>query len=154
MYLGIDVGTSSVKTVLMDQGQRLLASASEPLAVDRPQPGWSEQNPDDWWRAAQSTIDRLAADHAGQVSAVRGIGLSGQMHGATLLDKADRILRPAILWNDGRCGAECAELDSAADFRGIGGNLVMPGFTAPKLAWVSHHQPELFARVAKVGRRG
>ena len=150
MYLGIDVGTSSVKTVLMDQGQRLLASASEPLTVDRPQPGWSEQNPDDWWRAAQSTIDRLAADHAGQVSAVRGIGLSGQMHGATLLDKADRILRPAILWNDGRCGAECAELDSAADFRGIGGNLVMPGFTAPKLAWVSHHQPELFARVAKV----
>ena len=74
MYLGIDVGTSSVKTVLMDQGQRLLASASEPLTVDRPQPGWSEQNPDDWWRAAQSTIDRLAADHAGQVSAVRGIG--------------------------------------------------------------------------------
>jgi xylulokinase len=150
MYLGIDVGTSSVKSVLIDASQRIVASASEALTVDRPRPGWSEQNPGDWWQATRDTLDRLAAGHPAQIAAVAGIGLSGQMHGATLLDGTDQVLRPAILWNDGRCAAECLELDAAADFRGIGGNLVMPGFTAPKLAWVARHEPEVFRRIARI----
>ena len=101
MYLGIDIGTSSVKTVLVDDAQRILATASSALGISRPQPQWSEQDPEDWWQATLATIDTIRRDHADELSAVRGIGLSGQMHGATLLDRDDRVLRPAMLWNDG-----------------------------------------------------
>jgi xylulokinase len=151
MYLGIDIGTSSVKTVLVDDAQNVVASAGEPLAVSRPHPGWSEQNPDDWWQATGWTIDVLATSHRAEVAAVRGIGLSGQMHGATLLDATDEVLRPAILWNDGRSAGESAELEEACpESRTITGNIAMPGFTAPKLAWLRKHEPENFARIAKV----
>jgi xylulokinase len=151
MYLGIDIGTSSVKTVLVDDAQNVVASASEPLEISRPHPGWSEQNPDDWWQASERTIDALAASHRAEIAAVTGIGLSGQMHGATLLDAADEALRPAILWNDGRSARECAELEEACpQSRTITGNIAMPGFTAPKLAWVRKHEPEIFSRLAKV----
>ena len=151
MYLGIDIGTSSVKTVLMDDRQRVLASASETYPLSRPRPGWSEQTPGDWWAASVATIDALAQSHPREVSAVRGIGLSGQMHGATLLDSADKPLRPAILWNDVRSAAECLELEAACPaFRKVGGNIVMPGFTAPKLAWVRKYEPMIFERIAKV----
>ncbi len=112
--------------------------------------GWSEQDPARWWEATKATLDELAAAHGDEMAQVRGIGLSGQMHGATLLDADDRVLRPCILWNDGRSESECAALDARADFRGIGGNLVMPGFTAPKLEWVRTHEPDVFERVAKV----
>jgi xylulokinase len=150
-YLGIDVGTSSVKAVLIGDDERLIASASSALEVERPHPGWSEQDPDAWIGATEAAIDRLKADHPAELSAVAGIGLSGQMHGATLLDAADRPLRPAILWNDGRSSAECAELEAACPrLRAIAGNIAMPGFTAPKLAWVRKHEPEIFARTAKV----
>lgn len=150
MYLGIDIGTSGVKAVLVDAAQTVVGSATAGLAVSRPRAGWSEQDPADWWSATQAALDELARDYPRQISAVSGIGLSGQMHGATLLDGEDRVLRPAILWNDGRSAAECAELDARADFRGIGGNLVMPGFTAPKLEWVRKHEAGIFARTAKV----
>ena len=150
MFLGIDIGTSEVKTVLIDEAQRVQASARAALTVERPEPGFSEQDPDAWWRAVEATLDQLKAETPAALAAVRGIGLSGQMHGATLLDEACRPLRPAILWNDGRSSAECAELESMADFRGIGGNLVMPGFTAPKLRWVEKHEPEVFARIGRV----
>ena len=151
MYLGIDIGTSSVKTVLVDDAQTVVASASEPLAVSRPHPGWSEQNPRDWWQANERTIDALAASRPVEVAAVTGIGLSGQMHGATLLDAADEALRPAILWNDGRSARECVELEEACPAsRTITGNIAMPGFTAPKLAWLRKHEPEIFSRIAKV----
>ena len=151
MYLGIDIGTTSVKTVLVDKEQRVMASASQALAVSRPQPGWSEQDAEDWWAAVEGTLDAIHASHPGDLAAVEAIGLSGQMHGATLLDGEGAVLRPAILWNDGRAAAECAELEVACPTsRSITGNIAMPGFTAPKLLWVRRHEPALFERVRKV----
>lgn len=149
MYLGIDIGTSSVKTVLFDRDQKLLGQASAALTVSRPKPGWSEQDADSWWSAVLETIDAVAAAHS--LAGLRGIGLSGQMHGAVCLDDEDRVLRPAILWNDGRAAAECAELEAACpSLRAVSGNIAMPGFTAPKLQWLRHHEPDVFARVSTV----
>jgi xylulokinase len=149
MYLGIDLGTSSVKAVLLDMADRLVVEADAPVPISSPRPRWSEQDPADWWRATEAAVGQLRAAVApGGWAAVRGIGLAGQMHGAVLLDAADQVLRPAILWNDGRAFAECKVLDQAA--RAIAGNLAMPGFTAPKLAWVRNHEPEIFAATRKV----
>jgi xylulokinase len=148
MYLGIDLGTSGVKAMLIDADQAAVAEASAPLTVDRPQAGWSEQDPADWIRAAEAALDRLGG--AAGLGAVRGIGLSGQMHGATILDASDRPLRPCILWNDTRAHAEAAELDGDPRFRSVTGNIVFPGFTAPKILWLQRHEPENFARLAKV----
>src|SRR3712207_4986719 len=106
MYLGIDIGTSSVKAVLIDDSQAILGSASAPLDVSRPHPGWSEQDPDDWLRALEAALDALHARRGAAFAAVTGIGLSGHMHGATLLDADMRPLRPCILWNDGRSARE------------------------------------------------
>jgi xylulokinase len=150
MYLGIDLGTSGLKALLIDEAQRVVGQASASLEVLRPHSGWSEQDPADWIGAAESAIGRLAAEHAADMSAVRGIGLSGQMHGATLLDEGDAVLRPSILWNDTRSHREAAELDADPRFREITGNIVFPGFTAPKLVWVRNNEPDLFARVARV----
>ncbi|WP_316214645.1 MULTISPECIES: xylulokinase [unclassified Bradyrhizobium] len=151
MYLGLDVGTSGVKAVLEDEAGALVATASRPLALSHPKPLWSEQNPENWVDAAIGAVDDLASLHPRETAAVRGIGLSGQMHGATLLGADGHPLRPAILWNDGRSHAECAELERRCpELHAIAGNLAMPGFTAPKLLWVAHHEPEVFARVAKV----
>ena len=149
-WLGIDLGTSGVKALLMNAGQETVTSTQAELEVSRPRPGWSEQDPLHWWEATKTVLDELARTHRKEVAQVRGIGLSGQMHGATLLDADDLVLRPCILWNDGRSEAECAALEARADFSGIGGNLVMPGFTAPKLEWVRIHEPDVFERVAKV----
>ena len=149
MYLGIDIGTSSVKTVLFDGDQRLIDQASEPLTIQRPNPGWSEQDPEAWWAAVEKTINSVAARHS--LADLRGIGLSGQMHGAVCLDHDDRVLRPAILWNDGRSAAECAELEAAfPGSRAVAGNIAMPGFTAPKLLWLRKHEPKLFERIDAV----
>jgi len=150
MYLGVDVGTSSVKAVLIDGGGNIAASRSEPLTVERPHPGWSEQDPDSWIAATSNAIDMLCREHPDALKKVRGIGLSGQMHGATLLDHADRPLRPCILWNDGRSSQEAAELDADPRFRKITGNIVFPGFTAPKLVWVHRHEPRIFGDVEAV----
>lgn len=147
MFLGIDLGTSSVKALLIDDSQAVLATAARPLEVSRPQPGWSEQRPEDWVAAAGQAVDAIGASHPAQLAAVRGIGLSGQMHGATLLDAGDRPLRPCILWNDTRSHREAAELDADEAFRRIGGNIVFPGFTAPKLEWVRRNESATFARV-------
>jgi xylulokinase len=108
MFLGLDLGTSAVKAVLVDGAQRVVGQASAPLTVQRPHPLWAEQDPADWWRAAAQAVGALRAAQPAALAAVRGIGLSGQMHGAVLLDAGDRVLRPAILWNDGRAGAGCA----------------------------------------------
>ena len=150
MYLGLDLGTSGVKALLIDADQTIVASATGELDVSRPHPGWSEQAPADWLRAAGEAVGRLKADHGTALGAVRGIGLSGQMHGATLLDASGSVLRPCMLWNDTRSDREAAALDADPRFRAITGNIVFPGFTAPKLAWVKAHEPEIFARVAKV----
>jgi len=147
MFIGLDLGTSGLKGILIDDQQRVLAEAIAPLTVERPQEGWSEQDPDSWLRAAETVLGELSR-HG--LSAVRGIGLSGHMHGATLLDSSDKVLRPCILWNDTRSHAEAAALDSDARFRALTGNIVFPGFTAPKLVWVARNEPSVFARVAKV----
>lgn len=150
-YLGLDIGTSGVKAMLIDRAGKALGEASAPLEVMRPQPGWSEQNPADWWRAVLEAVDALSKSHPAELAKVRGLGLSGQMHGAVLLDDADAVLRPAILWNDGRSSAECAEIEQACpEARAIAGNIAMPGFTAPKILWVKKHEPEIFAQIAKV----
>lgn len=150
MYIGLDIGTSSVKAVLIDDTQKVIASETAPLEVSRPHSGWSEQDPDSWWTACEAVMDRLARAHPREVGAVEGIGLSGHMHGATLLDNADKPLRPCILWNDVRSADEAKALDSDPRFRKITGNIVFPGFTAPKLVWVAKHEPEVFAKVATV----
>ena len=147
MYIGLDLGTSGLKGVLIDDGQSVLAEATAPLQVQRPHDGWSEQSPADWIAAAEAVMDALSVHGLG---AVRGIGLSGQMHGATLLDAADEVLRPCILWNDTRAALEAAELDDDPMFRRVTGNIVFPGFTAPKLLWVARAEPRLRERVAKV----
>ncbi|MDP9034928.1 MAG: xylulokinase [Myxococcota bacterium] len=151
MYLGIDLGTSSVKALLVDDEQRVVSEASSPVAIARPHALWSEQSPADWWNATTDAVGRLRASDAKAFSGVRAIGLSGQMHGATLLDEHQRVLRPAILWNDGRSHAECRELEAREPrAREITGNAAMPGFTAPKLLWVARHEPEVFSRIAHV----
>lgn len=151
MYLGIDLGTSEVKVLLIDEAQRIVASAHAPLGVSRPHPLWSEQDPADWWRATLMAIATVARSHPRELAALRGIGLSGQMHGAVLLDAAGTVLRPAILWNDTRSAEQCIELERRVpQLRAITGNLAMPGFTAPKLLWVAEHEPELFRRTATV----
>ncbi|MBE2276018.1 MAG: xylulokinase [Rhodobacteraceae bacterium] len=147
MFIGLDLGTSGLKGILIDEAQRVLAEAAAPLTVSRPHDGWSEQAPADWIAAVEAVMDRLAARGLG---AVRGIGLSGQMHGATLLDGGDRVLRPCILWNDTRAHAEAAALDVDPRFRRITGNIIFPGFTAPKVMWLASHEPALREKVATV----
>jgi xylulokinase len=148
MFLGIDIGTSGVKAVVLDQHGTVVGQGTAALTVQRPHPLWSEQDPDAWWKA---TIAAVQAIDPSVRRSVRGVGLAGQMHGATLLDADDKPLRPAILWNDGRCFAECEALERAVpDLRTISGNIAMPGFTAPKLLWVREHEPEVFAKIATV----
>jgi len=144
MFLGLDLGTSGVRALLMEEGQSIVGSASAPLDVARPHPGWSEQPAADWIEAARAAIADVRAAHPKEFAAIHGIGLSGQMHGATLYDAADRPLRPSILWNDTRAAAEAAELDARPEFRAVTGNIVFPGFTAPKLLWVARHELEIF----------
>jgi xylulokinase len=149
MYVGIDLGTSGVRSVLIDESGALAGEATAPLTLSWPQLLWSEQDPGAWWKAARAAVTKLGAAHS--LDAVIGIGLSGQMHGVVLLDQGAQVLRPAILWNDGRAGAECAESERREPAsRTITGNMAMPGFTAPKLLWVARHEPDIFARTARV----
>jgi xylulokinase len=151
MYLGIDIGTSGVKAVVTDEQDRPVAEAAAPLAVSRPRPQWAEQRPQDWWHAVELTLDALAADSPAAMAAVEAIGLSGQMLGVTLLDRADQSLRPALLWNDGRAGAECRELERRFhDFTERVGCRPMPGFPAPKLLWLARHEPAALERACRV----
>src|SRR5688572_8527011 len=124
MYLGLDIGTSSVKAIVIDARQKIIAAAGAPLKVSRPKPGWSEQKPQDWWKAVNAVVSAIARDKPKAVAAIEGIGLSGQQHGATLLDRADKVLRPAILWNDARSFAECREIEAREPrAREIAGNI-------------------------------
>jgi xylulokinase len=150
MYLGLDLGTSGIKAMLINDAQQVIGVGHAGLTVQRPHPGWSEQAPGDWLHATEEAIAALKAAHPKELAAVRGIGLSGHMHGATLVDAKGRVLRPCILWNDTRSHAEAAALDADPRFRALTGNIVFPGFTAPKLAWVKNNEPETFAKVAKV----
>ncbi len=151
MFLGIDIGTSEVKALLLDDVHRQIGTAGATLAISRPHPGHSEQQPADWWMATQTALAILRQAHPQAYAAVQAVGLSGQMHGAVLLGAQDQVLRPAILWNDTRASVECAqmmaELPSLAQ---LAGSLMMPGFTAPKLRWLARHEPTVFGQIFKV----
>jgi len=145
--LGLDVGTSSVKGIAIDGDGAVLAVAERGYPLSTPRPGWSEQDPEDWWRGAAEVLDELDA------SSAAGIGLSGQMHGLVALDAAARPLRPAILWNDGRTQAQCDEIEERIGFErlvALTGNRALAGFTAPKLLWLAEHEPEVYGRIAHI----
>lgn len=149
MYMGIDLGTSGVKVIITDSQGNIVDSASASISVSRPQPLWSEQDPAQWWAATNEAV--LALGEKLDLQQVKALGIAGQMHGATLLDASNQVIRPAILWNDGRCEAQCREIETmVSNSREITGNIMMPGFTAPKLLWVKQHEPDNFARIAKV----
>ncbi|MFN7598749.1 MAG: FGGY family carbohydrate kinase, partial [Cereibacter sp.] len=147
MHIGIDLGTSGIKAVLIEDLSRVMAVATEPVAVSRPSLGYSEQDADLWVACVLACLDRLAAEAPAEMAVVRGIGLSGQMLAALILDADLRPLRPAILWNDQRALAECAELLAAVPDIGLRTNGTPdPGITAPKLIWLRRHEPALMDR--------
>jgi xylulokinase len=148
MFIGLDLGTSSLKAILTDENDRVLAEHSVRLSVQRPHDGWSEQHPDSWCDAARDALKGLAAAH--DCSGLQGIGLAGHMHGATFVDANGHALRPCMLWNDTRAHTEAATMDAATQFRAITGNIVFPGFTAPKVEWVRRNEPQIFAKTAKI----
>ncbi len=149
MFIGIDLGTSAVKTILVDERQRVVASALAPLRPVTPRPGWSEDDPDSWWDAVDQTMLSLRTDYPAWLEGVQAIGLSGQMHACLLLDVHDRAVRPAILWNDGRAAAEAARLTvEAPDLVGRLGVPAAAGFTGPKIAWLRRHEPHVLTRAA------
>ena len=149
--IGIDIGTSGAKGVLVAEDGRVLARRSLPYPLLTPRPGWTEQDPEAWWAAAREILRHLttAAPEAG----IAAVGLSGQMHGSVFLDREDRVIRPALLWNDARTGAECAEIErrvGAERVVAITGNRASAGFQAPKILWLRRHEPEAYARLARV----
>lgn len=150
MYIGLDLGTSGLRGLIIDESGQPVGSADASYNVMHPDLGWSEQNPQDWIDALSLVLETLRKEQAEAFSQIRGLGISGHMHGATLLDKNGNVLRPCMLWNDTRSHKEAAELDANPIFRALTGNIVFPGFTAPKLKWVANHEPEVFAKVAKV----
>ena len=152
--LGIDLGTSSVKALLIDERGSSLASATVEYPLSAPKPLWSEQDPADWWRGTCEAVRAVMAKAGVSSADVRGIGLSGQMHGLTLLGRDGRVLRPAILWNDQRTGPQCEEITQLAGGKRrvleLTANVVLPGFTAPKILWVRENEPEVYAQAAHV----
>lgn len=150
MYLGLDLGTSGLKGMLMDGAQNVVGSTNAPLVVERPHSGWSEQDPATWIAAAEHVFDDLTEQFPTEMASLHGIGLSGQMHGATLVDTSGAPLRPCILWNDTRSHLEAVELDTLPAFRAVSGNIVFPGFTAPKLLWIQRNEPGTFTKIHKV----
>lgn len=154
VFLGIDIGTSGTKTLAIDERGTVLAEASAEYPLHHPRPLWSEQDPDDWWRATVATVRAVVRKAKLKPADVRAIGLSGQMHGSVFLDAQGRVLRRAILWNDQRTAAECAEIESRAGGRAklieLVANPALTGFTAPKILWLRNHEPKLFARTRQV----
>ncbi|MBQ3481534.1 MAG: xylulokinase, partial [Oscillospiraceae bacterium] len=150
-FIGIDLGTSAVKLLLVDARGQILGEVTKEYPLSFPQPGWSEQNPEDWWKAVQHGILQLT-EHVDK-SEIRGIGVGGQMHGLVALDEQDRVIRPAILWNDGRTGEEVEYLNNVVGkekLSALTANIAFAGFTAPKLLWMRKNEPDNFARIAKI----
>ena len=142
--IGIDVGTSGVKGIALSPDGEVLATAEEGYPLSTPKPGWAEQDPEDWWRASQAVLARLPEGP---------VGFSGQMHGLVALGEGDRVLRPAILWNDQRTAAECAEIERRIGLERLielTGNRALTGFTAPKLLWLARHEPEAYGRIRRI----
>jgi xylulokinase len=154
VFLGLDVGTSGVKAILVGPAGDVVASATSPLTLSTPQPGWAEQDPEAWWQASVASIGAVLEPHGGGVRRVGGIGISGQMHSSVFLDRDGRVIRPALLWCDGRTTAECAEITRAVGgeerLREWASNPALEGFTLPKVLWLRNHEPDAFARLDKV----
>ena len=151
MFIGIDLGTSSVKTILIDENQNTLASKTESISIENPQNGYYEQNPEEWYEATIKCFDYLKKQKPKEFIETLALSISGQMHGATLLDKEAKVLRNCILWNDTRSSIECDEMEQkSSNLREISGNIAMPGFTAPKLLWVKNNEPDIFKKINKV----
>jgi xylulokinase len=149
MLVGVDVGTSGVKALAIDADGAVRARAEAEYPLSTPRPGWAEQDPEDWWRATELVLARLR-EECGRPA---GIGLSGQMHGLVALDAGNEVIRPAILWNDQRTQAECQEIEETLGLDRLielTGNRALPGFTAPKLLWLRHHEPDAYARIARI----
>ncbi len=150
-YLGIDLGTSSLKVLLLSHDHRIVAQADSALTVQHPKALHAEQSPDDWWYALDQAMNELQASQPQAMKCVRAIGLSGQMHGVVLLDEKNKVLRPAILWNDGRSTEQCEALfERVPELRSITGNIAMAGFSAPKLLWIKQHEPSVFEKTNKI----
>lgn len=153
-YLGIDIGTTGTKTLLIDEAGNVLAEANAGYPMEQPRPGWTQQDPEHWWQATVKTVNEVMKKSKLKPAAVRAIGLSGQMHGSVFLDKNDKVLRPALLWNDQRTEAECAEITARAGGRKalirLVANPALTGFQAPKVLWLRNHEPKLFSKLAKV----
>ena len=152
-FLGIDVSTTATKALLIDADGRLVGQAAGAYPLSTPRPLWAEQDPEAWWRACRSCIRQVLDDTGAQPGAIAAIGLTGQMHGLVLLDRNDRVLRPAILWNDQRAAAECDAMRARLGLEELvrlSGNDAFPGFTAPKLLWVREHEPEVYAEIRHV----
>ena len=149
-FLGLDLGTSGLRALLVDLDGAPIGSAQAHYASQNPQTGWSEQDPSCWIEACKQVLAELIEKNPTAMSNLAAIATSGHMHGATLLDKDGQVLRPCILWNDTRSHQQAAQLDSDPNFREKSGNIVFPGFTAPKLAWVKNNEPDIFAKTATV----
>ena len=151
LYIGIDLGTSAVKLLLMDEKGNVKKIVNKEYPLYFPNPGWSEQNPEDWWEQSVEGLKELTADC--DKSQIAGIGFGGQMHGLVILDDKDEVIRPAILWNDGRTVDEVAYLNNEIGMKKLSeytGNIAFAGFTAPKILWVEKNEPENFARICKI----
>ncbi|MBE0684549.1 MAG: xylulokinase [Anaerolineaceae bacterium] len=152
-FIGLDIGTSAAKALLCDQEGRIVAIAQQEYLLYSPQPLWSEQDPADWWKGSVEAIQQLLRESSISPSQVTGIGLTGQMHGSVFLDKADHVIRPALLWNDQRTAAECEQITAAVGYERlieIAGNPALTGFQAPKILWLRNHEPHHYDRLAKV----
>src|SRR5215470_10831102 len=154
IFLGIDVGTSGTKTIAINQRGKILADATAEYPLYHPKPLWSEQDPEDWWKATVTTVRAVVKKAKLKAADVKSIGLSGQMHGSVFLDKQNRVIRRALLWNDQRTGAECEEIEDRVGGRAklikLVANPALTGFTAPKILWLRNHEPKNFAKTAKV----
>lgn len=154
VFLGVDVGTSGTKTLAMQEDGTILSSATIEYPLYSPQPGWSEQDPEDWWQATIKSIRKVLKTGKIKPADVKGIGLSGQMHGSVFLNKKHEVIRPALLWNDQRTAAECAEIEQRAGGRkkliGLVSNPALTGFTAPKILWLRNHEPKNFDKTVQV----
>ena len=151
MFIGIDLGTSSIKMILIDQNQKILATATSSLTVQSPKDGFSEQNPQEWIDSTMKCFEALKLKKPNEFSQTVSLGISGHMHGATLIDKDGNVIRPCILWNDTRSHQVCEEFEKQNfDVRSISGNITMPGFTAPKINWIKNNEIDNFRKIFKV----
>lgn len=151
--MGIDVGTSGTKTVIFDEAGKVAGSAGQEYPLLSPRPGWTEQNPSDWWNATLATIKQAIQKAKVKPADIKGIGLSGQMHGSVFLDAQGEVVRPCLLWNDSRTAAECGEITAKVGFKNLikwVGNPALAGFTLPKVVWLQKHEPKNWKKVAMI----